>query len=107
MPSAPLTRLLLCHIHRKFAMALKFELLRGRAATVLVTFLAIVALQCRLLAAGQNGFTDADMEQIDGFLHESFDSASFGMVIGLVDERGSRVLSAGKLHNGADDVNGE
>jgi len=88
-------------------MALKSQLLSGRAATVLVTFLAILASQCRLLAAGQNGFTDADIEQIDGFLHESFDSASFGMVIGLVDERGSRVLSAGKLHNGADDVNGE
>ncbi len=45
---------------------------------------------------------------IKAFLHANFDGKNAGMVIGLVDEHGSRIFSAGKLDNGnAAEVNGD
>lgn len=41
----------------------------------------------------QDGFTDDDL--IKAFLHDNFDGKNVGMVIGLVDEHGSRIFSAG------------
>jgi len=65
-------------------------------------------LATQFLAAAQNGFTDAEAEAIQAFLRENFDNTNAGMVIGLVDERGSRVLAAGKLDNGtSQEVNGD
>jgi serine-type D-Ala-D-Ala carboxypeptidase/endopeptidase len=57
------------------------------------------------LSAGDNFTNDA---AIKTFLHDNFDGKNAGMVIGLVDEHGSRVFSAGKLDNGTDEeVNGD
>lgn len=56
----------------------------------------LFAAQLRVWA--QDGFTDNDA--IKAFLHESFDGRNIGMVIGLVDERGSRIFSAGSPDNG-------
>src|SRR5271154_5550913 len=57
------------------------------------------------LAAGDTFSNDA---AIKTFLHDNFDGKNAGMVIGLVDEHGSRVFSAGKLDNGTDEeVNGD
>src|SRR5947209_12850930 len=54
----------------------------------------------------QDGFTDD--AAIKTFLHDSFDGKKIGMVIGLVDEDGSSVFSAGKLDNITDqEVNGD
>ncbi len=57
-------------------------------------------LATQFLAAAQNGFTDAEAGAIQAFLRENFGNTNAGMVIGLVDERGSRVLAACKLDNG-------
>ena len=68
----------------------------------------ILLLATQFLAAAQNGFTDAEAEAIQAFLRENFGNTNAGMVIGLVDERGSRVLAAGKLDNGtSQEVNGD
>src|SRR6266516_3744730 len=65
---------------------------------------ALLLLATQFLAAAPNAFTDA--EAIQAFLRENLTNA--GMVIGLVDERGSRVLAAGNLDNGTwQEVNGD
>src|ERR1700733_13571369 len=51
--------------------------------------------------AAQDLFTND--AAIKAFLHDNFDGKNAGMVIGLVDEHGSRVFSAGKLDNGVDE----
>jgi CubicO group peptidase (beta-lactamase class C family) len=67
---------------------------------------AFLLLATPFLAAAQSGFTDAEADAIQAFLRENLTNA--GMVIGLVDERGSRVLAAGKLDNGTwQEVNGD
>src|SRR6266571_1210805 len=68
----------------------------------------ILLLATQFLAAAQNGLADAEAEAIQAFLRENFGNTNAGMVIGLVDERGSRVLAAGKLDNGTrQEVNGD
>jgi CubicO group peptidase (beta-lactamase class C family) len=47
--------------------------------------------------AAQNHFTDE--AEISRFLHDHFGGTNAGMVIGLLDEHGGRILSAGKLDN--------
>jgi len=60
------------------------------------------------LAAAQNNFTDAEADGIKAFLHDNFRQTNACMVIGLADQRGNRIFSAGKLDNGTDrDVNGD
>jgi CubicO group peptidase (beta-lactamase class C family) len=53
-------------------------------------------------AAAQNRFTDGEAAGIEAFLRDTFRPTNSCMVIGLVDEGGSRVFSAGKLDNGTD-----
>ncbi|HSY19193.1 MAG TPA: serine hydrolase [Candidatus Acidoferrales bacterium] len=67
--------------------------------------IAILALVPSSLWA-QDGFTnDTAIKQ---FLHERFDGKKIGMVIGLVDERGSRFFGAGGLDNGtSQEANGD
>jgi len=51
---------------------------------------------------------EASEESIPSFLKENFAGKNFGMVVGLVDESGSRVYCAGKLDNGTDkEVDGD
>src|SRR6266581_2476009 len=74
--------------------------------TVRFVCFTILLLATQFLAAAPNGFTDAEADAIQAFLRENLTNA--GMVIGLVDERGSRVLAAGKLDNGTQqEVNGD
>src|SRR6266699_4505731 len=78
------------------------------STTIRFVCFALLLLATQLLAAAQNGFTDAEAEAIQAFLRENFGNTNAGMVIGLVDERGSRVLAAGKLDNGTQQgVNGD
>jgi serine-type D-Ala-D-Ala carboxypeptidase/endopeptidase len=59
-------------------------------------------------AAAQNSFTDAEADGIKAFLHDNFRQTNACMVIGLADQRGNRIFSAGKLDNGTDrGVNGD
>src|ERR1043166_5365210 len=72
-----------------------------------VCYLALL-FAAQFPAAAQNGFSDAEADAIQAFLRENFGNTNAGMVIGLVDERGSRVLAADKLDNGTrQEVNGD
>ena len=76
----------------------------GAAVRFVCSTILLLATQFR--TAAQNGFTDAEADAIQAFLRENLTNA--GMVIELVDERGSRVLAAGKLDNGTwQEVNGD
>jgi len=55
------------------------------------------------LSAGEAfRFVDGNAKTVEAFLYENFDDRNFGMVVGLLDEHGSRVYSAGKLDNATD-----
>src|SRR5437762_200338 len=60
-----------------------------------------VLFAARFTAAAQTQFTDADADGIKAFLHATFSHTNTNtcMVIGLVDERGSKVFAAGKADN--------
>src|SRR6266566_9509983 len=76
--------------------------------TIRFVCFTILLLATQFLAAAHNGFSEAEAEAIQAFLRENFGNTNAGMVIGLVDERGSRVLAAGKLDNGTrQEVNGD
>lgn len=68
----------------------------------------VILLCGAMLLAAPNSFAaeppwlDAHADNIQSFLREHFADANAGMVIGLIDERGSRVFCAGKLDNGTD-----
>ena len=65
-----------------------------------------VCLSTRFPAAAQNDFGEADA--IQAFLRQNFANTNAGMVIGLLDERGSRIFSAGKMDNGtSEEVSGD
>jgi D-alanyl-D-alanine-carboxypeptidase/D-alanyl-D-alanine-endopeptidase len=70
------------------------------STTIRFDCFTILLLATQFLAAAQNGFTDADVDAIQAFLRANLGNTNAGMVIGLVDERGSRVLAVGKLDNG-------
>jgi serine-type D-Ala-D-Ala carboxypeptidase/endopeptidase len=69
---------------------------------------AALVVTSRFAAAEQNDFIAANAGEIKTFLQENFDNTNSGMVIGLVDEQGSRIFSAGKLDDGTTaQVNGD
>jgi len=69
---------------------------------------AALLFATQLLALAQNHFTDAEADRVNAFLRDNFHQTNTGMVIGLVDERGSRIFSAGKLDNATNgEVNGD
>src|SRR5690349_5431283 len=73
-------------------------------------FLCLALLLCatRLHATAQNTFTDAEADATKTFLHDNFDGKKVAIVVGMLDEHGSRVLSAGTLDNGTTNaVNGD
>lgn len=77
-------------------------------ATIRFVCLTVIVLAFQLPAAAQNVFTDAGAGAIQVFLRKTFTNDNAGMVIGILDARGSRVFSAGKLGNGTDrEVNGD
>ena len=52
-------------------------------------------------ASAQNVFTDAQADGIKSFLRDNIHQTNACMVVGMVDERGNRIFSAGKLDNGS------
>ncbi|MDA1231673.1 MAG: serine hydrolase [Planctomycetota bacterium] len=68
--------------------------------TCLVGGLLLIAVQSR--AADESPFIESYSGPIQSFLNDKFADGNAGMVIGLVDERESRVFSAGKLDNGTE-----
>src|ERR1044072_9525142 len=75
----------------------------GHQAIRFVCF-AYLLSACPMIATAED-FTDA----IRAYLNHSVDSGKMvGVVVGIVDERGSNVISYGKLGNGTDEeVNGD
>jgi len=64
--------------------------------------LAFFLLASRIPAAPTDAFTDAEERAIEAFLPECVADTKAAIVVGLVDERGSRVFEAGTLDNGTD-----
>jgi D-alanyl-D-alanine-carboxypeptidase/D-alanyl-D-alanine-endopeptidase len=62
----------------------------------------------RFPAIAQNHFTEAEIDGIKSYLHDNFGHTNACLVIGLVDERGSRTFGAGNLDNAtAQEPNGD
>ncbi len=67
---------------------------------------ATFLFSAQIAVADQDEATDD--ATIKTFLHDTFDGKNIGMVIGLVDERQTRVFAAGSLDNGTkNEVNGD
>src|SRR5882762_80725 len=82
----------------------------GIIRTARLVCCAALLFAARFPAAAQSYFTDADADGIKAFLHATFSGTNTNicLVIGLVDERGSKVFAAGKLYNGTGQgANGE
>ncbi len=78
------------------------------ATTHHVVCYTLLVLATPLPAAAQERFIDTYADPIDVLLNDNFVGSNAGMVIGLLDEHGSRVFSAGKMDNGTDqEVNGD
>jgi CubicO group peptidase (beta-lactamase class C family) len=77
-----------------------------RTKTIECVCIAAALLATSYSALAQDaGF---DIEGIQAFLPRNFDGKNSGMVIGVVDEHGTQVFSAGKLDNGTDqEVDGD
>jgi D-alanyl-D-alanine-carboxypeptidase/D-alanyl-D-alanine-endopeptidase len=71
------------------------------ATNRLFVFFAALSLAAQF-AAAQDCFSNPD--QLKAFLHDNFANGNTGMVVGLLDEHGSRIFSAGRMDNGTDAV---
>src|SRR5436305_4425501 len=71
-----------------------------KRAFTLIELLVVIAIATPGTSSilAQDVFTDDST--IKRFLHDNFDGKNVGMVIGLVDEHGSRIFVAGGLDNG-------
>jgi serine-type D-Ala-D-Ala carboxypeptidase/endopeptidase len=69
-----------------------------------VVFLSFILFIPNLSVSAEDDYADS----IKTFLHDNFDHKNVGMVIGIVDERGNKIFSAGSMDNGTDqEPNGE
>ena len=72
-----------------------------------VCYLALL-FAAQFPAGAQNSFSYAEADGIKAFLHDNFRQTNACMVIGLVDQHGNKIFTAGKLDNGTDrEVNGD
>jgi CubicO group peptidase (beta-lactamase class C family) len=79
-----------------------------RAAKILTSAVVVAMGGWLASAAAQNSFAETDADGIRVFLEQNFANTNAGMVIGLVDEGGSRIFSRGKLDNGTNqEVDGD
>src|SRR5688500_9039859 len=62
----------------------------------------LLVFAAALPAAAQVPFADAYPDAIRALLHDKFAENNAGMVVALLDGRGSKVFSAGKLDNDTD-----
>lgn len=70
--------------------------------------LGLLVLASPFPAKAQSGFSEAEADGVRAFLRTTFTNGNAGMVIGILDRRGSSLFSAGKLDNGTDqEVNGD
>src|SRR6476620_12039561 len=64
--------------------------------------LLVMLMTSRTVRATVAAAEDDYAASLQTFLHDNFDHKNAGMVIGLIDAQGSRLLVAGKLDNGTD-----
>ncbi|HZZ28194.1 MAG TPA: serine hydrolase [Pirellulales bacterium] len=70
--------------------------------------LRLLLVSILLLVVCPSASADEYGDSIQTFLSKAFESKDAGLVVGIVDEHGSRIYSAGKLDNGTDkDVDGD
>jgi CubicO group peptidase (beta-lactamase class C family) len=78
------------------------------ASIIRLALIGLLMLVSPLTASEQMRFADVYAEAVESLLQSKFAHGNSGMVIGLLDENGSRVFSAGKLDNGSgQEVNGD
>ncbi|WP_160149488.1 serine hydrolase [Roseiconus lacunae] len=65
-----------------------------------LSFLIFILTTCSLSA--QSEFLHGNADRIEAFLQQHFNDSKYGMVIGLVDEHGTRFFSSGSLDNGTE-----
>lgn len=75
--------------------------MRPTKLNLILLFVAIL-LATPVSIAAEPLWADAHVDNIQSFLAEHFVDTNAGMVIGLIDEHGSRVFCDGKLDNGTD-----
>jgi serine-type D-Ala-D-Ala carboxypeptidase/endopeptidase len=76
--------------------------------TYRIAFCSLLLLAVAFPAAAEYTFSKAEGEAIKPRLDELLGNANSAMVVGLVDEQGTKVFSAGKLDNGTDqEVSGD
>src|SRR5436190_454234 len=63
-------------------------------------FFSVPLLTTCFSVVAQNYFTDAEAEGVSAFLRDHFKETNASIVIGTVDERGTKIFAAGKLDNG-------
>ena len=69
---------------------------------------ALLLFVARWQCGAQNTFTDAEINGVQAFLRDNFSGKKDCMVIGLIDEHGSKVFGGGTLDNGTTNlVNGD
>jgi CubicO group peptidase (beta-lactamase class C family) len=64
--------------------------------------LALLGLGGPVAVRAEESWVDSKAKNVEAFLRHAFAEGDAGMVIGLLDEHGRRVFSAGKLDNGTD-----
>jgi len=74
--------------------------MKGKCAFTLIELLVVIAISTLGTSSLSAQDVFADDSTIKTFLHDKFDGKNVGMVIGLVDERGGRIFSAGGMDNG-------
>src|SRR4029434_10060665 len=68
----------------------------------------IPLLAVPLLIAADGEFSTLEVEGLRTFVEHSFSNKAAGMVVGLVDKNGTKIIAYGKLDNGTDkEVNGD
>src|ERR1051326_3930065 len=78
------------------------RLKRSTDRTARFVYYAALVFAAQFPAAAQNSFTDAEADGIKAFLHDNFRQTNACMVIGLVDQHGNKLFTAGKPDNGKD-----
>lgn len=74
----------------------------------LCLFVTLALTAAPVPQAAPQPFTDAEHNGIAGFVEENFNDSDFGVVIGVIDDDGSTVYSAGHPDAGTDrEVNGD
>jgi CubicO group peptidase (beta-lactamase class C family) len=78
------------------------------ACLLVLVSCTIPLLTASPLVSAEDAFSTLEVEGLRSFLEHSFSNKAAGMVVGLVDKNGTKIVARGKLDNGTDkEVNGD